>query len=407
MRNFDVIEEKGTRALIKLWTHGVELEGEAYKQILNVASLPFVKQVAVMPDVHAGQGATIGTVIATDYVVIPAAVGADIGCGMIAVKTSLKEADLGDLAKLRREIEKAVPHGRDMDGGAGDKGAWKRGNIPDDVKKAWNNELDKRFKKLVEKYKVLDGKNHINHLGTLGTGNHFIEIEVAEDGYVWVVIHSGSRGIGASIGQMFVKIAKQLCKQWRIALPDANLAYLPNGTQEYKDYMEAAGWAQTYAKVNRKVMLNRVLDVLYDHTGINFDTEDMIQCHHNYVSVENVGGKNMLITRKGAVSAREDEYGIIPGSMGARSYIVRGLGSKDSLYSCSHGAGRKMSRSEAKRTFSIEDHEKATAGIECRKDEDVIDETPLAYKDIDAVMEAQKDLVEKVVEFHQVICVKG
>lgn len=392
---------------VKSWTRGVPFQDEARQQLVNIAKLPFIHGwVAAMPDVHLGKGATIGSVIPTLGAIIPAAVGVDIGCGMMAVKTSLKAEQLPDnLGPLRTAIEKAVPHGRTGGRAKLDRGAW--GNPPADVTQAWAP-LQKDFNTIAEKHPSIAKANHCIHLGTLGTGNHFIEICLDEQGSVWSMLHSGSRGVGNRIGSYFIELAKQDMARWYINLPDRDLAYFPEGTDYFDDYVFAVGWAQNYARTNRQLMMRRVLQALGEIVGIPFDTQDeAVNCHHNYVQIEHHYGKDVWLTRKGAVSARAGELGIIPGSMGACSYIVRGLGNPDSFHSCSHGAGRAMSRSEAKRRFTVDDHKKATADVECRKDATVVDETPAAYKPIDAVMEAQKDLVEIVYRLKQVVCVKG
>ena len=377
---------------------------------MNVAQMPFVhSHIAVMPDVHWGLGATIGSVIPTLKAIIPAAVGVDIGCGMMAVQTSLKATDLPEnLKDIRSNIEKAVPHGRTHNGGPGDRGAWS--DIPDLQAEVWKD-LASGLESIAEKNPKVMRKhsNNVNHLGTLGTGNHFIEVCLDEADQVWFMLHSGSRGIGNRIGTYFIDLAKQDIRRLHINVPDINLAYFPEGSEHFNEYVEAVEWAQVFAKTNRELMMKAVIKAVQNSKGIPpFEANlEAVNCHHNYVARENHFGENVLVTRKGAVRARLGDMGIIPGSMGAKSYIVRGLGNKDSFDSCSHGAGRAMSRTEAKRRFSVDDHIKATEGVECRKDRDVIDETPAAYKDIDAVMEAQKDLVEIAHTLRQIICVKG
>jgi tRNA-splicing ligase RtcB (3'-phosphate/5'-hydroxy nucleic acid ligase) len=408
---YDVIETKNVP--IKTWTNGVPVEDSARQQLINVASLPFIhKHVAVMPDVHWGMGATVGSVIPTKGAIIPAAVGVDIGCGMVAARTSLTANDLPDsLAGVRSAIEAAVPHGRTDNGGPKDRGAW--GNVPDAVADAMRHpyrDLTSRLGLICDKHEKLarSAKRAPHHLGTLGTGNHFIEICLDESGVVWVMLHSGSRGIGNQIGQYFIERAKEHMRRWFIDLPDQDLAYLAEGTQDFDDYVGAVGWAQDFARENRAVMMTATIDALGVALNREFEWGSVaVNCHHNYVAREQHFGANVWVTRKGAVRAREGDLGIIPGSMGARSYIVRGLGNEQSFHTCSHGAGRAMSRSEAKRRFTLADHVKATEGVECRKDQDVIDETPMAYKDIDAVMAAQADLVEVVHTLRQVVCVKG
>jgi tRNA-splicing ligase RtcB len=393
---------------VKAWTKGVSVEKEAKQQLLNVASLPFIfKWVAAMPDVHWGMGATVGSVIPTKGAIIPAAVGVDIGCGMMAVQTSLMASDLPDnLHALREAIEKAVPVGRTDNGGPNDRGAFK--NAPSSHLDEWAK-LNGRFEKILEKYPKLKHQQRINHLGTLGTGNHFVEVCLDEAQRVWFMLHSGSRGVGNRVGTFFIELAKKDMERWLINLPDKDLAYLPEGTEHFDDYVYAVHWAQDYAVVNRHLMMQNVIDAVRGSGLVpTFDaTLQAVNCHHNYVAIENHYGENVFVTRKGAVRAREGDLGIIPGSMGAQSFIVRGKGNAESFTSCSHGAGRAMSRTEAKRRFTLEDHTKATAGVECRKDADVIDETPAAYKPIDAVMAAQRDLVEIVHTLRQVVCVKG
>src|SRR5579863_4016261 len=401
-----IVPDKGVP--IKAWTKGVALEDQARQQLVNVAQLPFVfKWVAAMPDVHWGVGATIGSVIPTKGAIIPAAVGVDIGCGMMAVQTDLNARDLPDnLHTMRTAIEKAVPHGRTNHGGRGDVGAW--GEIPMRNNEAWQG-LKPRYEAILEKHPKLDRGNHSNHLGTLGTGNHFIEVCLDESESVWFMLHSGSRGVGNRMGSYFIEIARKDMERLFIHLPDRDLAYFPDGSEHFKDYIEAVEWAQEFARWNRQLMMEQIVAAVRGCGEVRPFAAELkaINCHHNYVARESHYGENVLITRKGAVRAREGDMGIIPGSMGARSYIVRGKGNPESFCSCSHGAGRAMSRHEAKRRFTVEDHARMTAGIECRKDEDVIDETPAAYKSIDDVMAAQSDLVEIVHTLRQVVCVKG
>ena len=390
---------------LKMWTRGVPVEDEAKKQLANAARLPIVfKHVAAMPDVHLGIGATVGSVIPTLKAIIPAAVGVDIGCGMMACKTTLRAEDLPDnLAPLRAAIERAVPHGRAP--GARDPGAW--GKLPGSVETAWA-ELEPEFTELCRDYPKLEKTNHRNHLGTLGTGNHFIEVCLDEEGAVWFMLHSGSRGVGNFIGTMFIELAKQDALRHDVHLPDRDLAYFEEGARYFGDYVRAVGWAQKFARLNREVMMRRVIEAAKTVLHKNFQSHiEAVNCHHNYVQKEEHFGTEVFVTRKGAVSARAGELGIIPGSMGARSYIVRGKGNPESFHSCSHGAGRVMSRGEAKRRFTLADQRAATEGVECRKDKDVIDEIPMAYKDIDAVMQAQRDLVDVVHTLKQVVCVKG
>jgi len=392
---------------VKAWTRGVPFEDAARKQLENLAQLPFIHGwVAAMPDVHWGIGATVGSVIATRGAIVPAAVGVDIGCGMMAVRTTLAARDLPDgLRRVRSEIERAVPHGLSRARGR-DKGSW--GDVPRDVDAEWAR-LAPGFERIAAKHRSLSKSNQRVHLGTLGTGNHFIEVCLDGEDRVWVMLHSGSRGVGNKIGRHFIELAKRDMERHLSNLPDANLAYFSEGSEHFDDYVEAVGWAQDFAAANRKLMMSHALDALRRAPGIPpFSATDLaVNCHHNYVARETHYGKDVLVTRKGAVRARLGDLGIIPGSMGARSYIVRGKGNPESFTSCSHGAGRAMSRGEAKRRFSLADHAAATAGVECRKDADVIDETPGAYKPIDAVMAAQEDLVEIAWELRQLVCVKG
>jgi tRNA-splicing ligase RtcB len=404
-RSYDVMNTPN--GLVKMWTRGVPVEDGARRQLENVASMPFIhKWVAVMPDVHWGMGATIGSVIPTSRAIIPAAVGVDLGCGMMAVRTTLRAEHLPDnLSAARSAIEAAVPHGRSVNRSGRDRGAW--GDPPDAVATTWATELEADFALICDKHPTIEKSNHVAHLGTLGTGNHFIELCLDTENVVWVMLHSGSRGVGNRIGSYFIELAKKEMRAWHVNLPDENLAYLPEGTKHFDDYVEAVGWAQRFARLNREQMMRSSLAALRDTLG-PFEVDDVaVNCHHNYVAKEHHYGEDVYVTRKGAVRAGKGELGIIPGSMGTRSYIVRGKGNEESFCSCSHGAGRAMSRTEAKRRFTLADHAEATAGIECRKDADVIDETPMAYKDIDAVMAAQSDLVEIVHTLRQVVCVKG
>ncbi|MFT5431100.1 MAG: tRNA-splicing ligase RtcB [Myxococcota bacterium] len=394
---------------IKAWTNGVPIEDAAQRQLERLANMPFIyKWVAAMPDVHLGRGATIGSVIATDKAIIPAAVGVDIGCGMMAVQTTMTAKQLPDnLAGVRSAIERAVPHGR-TGGGRDDLGGW-RGRHPKRVEKAWAP-LATQLEAIRERNPGLRKRmNTVDHLGTLGTGNHFIELCLDETDAVWVMLHSGSRGVGNAIGRHFIAAAKREMERWFIQLPDKDLAYIAEESMLFGRYMQALTWAQRFASENRRLMMEAVVDALHDaHDLPGFDLGEMaVNCHHNYVARETHYGREVLVTRKGAVRAGLDELGIIPGSMGARSYIVRGLGNAESFCSCSHGAGRTMSRTEARRRFTVDDHVAATAGVECRKDEGVIDETPMAYKSIEAVMAAQADLVQPIHTLRQVVCVKG
>lgn len=390
-----VIHEEGAKP-VKIWTD--EVEDAALKQLKNLARLPFIAQngVAAMPDVHMGIGASVGTVIATDKAIIPAAVGVDIGCGMNAVRLSLKASDLPDsLADIRHQIERDVPLGT---GGA---------HQPERTL-GMPMSLRNRLAAIATKHSALVKNKADFQVGTLGSGNHFIELCIDENQDVWIMLHSGSRGIGNLIGRYFIEKAKRRMEQYFINLPDGDLAYFPEATDDFNDYVEAVQFAQDYALENRRVMMEAVIAALHRHIPIEFAiTQEAINCHHNYVAQENHFGRNLWVTRKGAIRARLGDLGIIPGSMGQRSYIVRGKGELQSYCSCSHGAGRKMSRNEARRVFTVEDLALQTAGVECRKDDAVLDEIPGSYKDIDAVMANQSDLVEVVHVLKQVLCVKG
>jgi tRNA-splicing ligase RtcB len=377
------------------------------RQLSQLARLPVVwPHVAVMPDVHVGIGATVGSVVPTRDAIIPAAVGVDIGCGMIAARTSLHANDLPDsLAGVRSAIEQAVPHGRTTVRGGRDKGAWH--DPPKAAKLAWSG-LVRDFERLCDLHPRFTKTNNLHHLGTLGTGNHFVELCLDESDQVWVMLHSGSRGVGNAIGTHFIELAQADMRGHIANLPHRDLAYFQEGSPHFADYVFAVDWAQRFAKKNRAIMMSHTLAALAKVTPKPFKlTEAAVNCHHNYVQRETHFGERLFVTRKGAVSAQQGQLGIIPGSMGAKSFIVRGLGNEDALCSCSHGAGRVMSRTRAKQLITLDDHRKATAHVECRKDAEVIDESPAAYKSIDAVMAAQRDLVEVVHTLRQVVCVKG
>jgi tRNA-splicing ligase RtcB (3'-phosphate/5'-hydroxy nucleic acid ligase) len=379
--------------IIKMWDEGIIIEEEAIQQLKNLANMPFIfRHVAAMPDAHWGMGATVGSVIATQGAIIPAAVGVDIGCGMSAVKLKFKIDYFKDLVKLRSSIERSVPVGFH-------------------AHKEITHRMWSSIKSLHADGTPVNEKTYLK-IGTLGGGNHFIEICADENNDAWIVLHSGSRNIGKTSAEKHIDKAKGLMKEYFISLHDPDLAYLVQDTPEFKAYIADLLWCQEYAKQNRNEMMLRVLtDVSYHVYGTSerYDrlVAERIDCHHNFTQQENHYDSNVWITRKGAVSAREGQFGIIPGSMGTRSYIVRGKGNSESFCSCSHGAGRAMSRNQAKKRFTIEDHIKATEGVECRKDEDVIDETPMAYKDIDMVMAAQSDLVDIVHTLKQILCIKG
>ncbi len=378
---------------VKIYTD--RIADNAREQLMNVSQLPFIyHHVAAMPDVHYGIGATVGSVIPTDGAVIPAAIGVDIGCGMNAVRLSLKANDLPDsLARVRGEIERAVPVGQ-----AGHR---------------LNEWCEEGIRKVAAGLRPIQDKYpHIRadwqgQMGSLGGGNHFIELCLDEDGYLWIMLHSGSRGIGNRIGTFFISLAKQDMERWFVHLPDKNLAYFAEGSDHFADYIQAVSWAQEYAFENRRQMMHLIVKALRNQLPPFETTQEAVNCHHNYVAREHHYDKNVWLTRKGAIRARVGDLGIIPGSMGTRSYIVRGRGNPESFCSCAHGAGRMMSRSEAKRRFSVQDLAAQTQGVECRKDPGVIDEIPGAYKDIDEVMANQTDLVDVVHTLKQVLTVKG
>ncbi len=389
------------RVPVKIYTQ--DIDSKALEQLTNLAQLPFVhSHVAAMPDVHPGIGATIGSVIPTKGAIIPAAVGVDIGCGMIATRLSIHANDLPDnLKRVRLAIEEAVPVGFAMH---------KSIQAKNSTIKALNTVLEN---KILEKHPALNKmlkkpyKTWTQQLGTLGGGNHFIEICLDENQDVWIMLHSGSRGIGNTIGRYFINLAKKDMERHLVQLPDRDLAYFSEGAQHFDDYVEAVHWAQEYALWNRREMMRLIVEALRKSLKPFNITKEAINCHHNYVAVEEHFGEQVYLTRKGAIRAGKGELGIIPGSMGAKSYIVQGLGNPESFCSCSHGAGRKMSRQAAKSQFNQNDLAKQTEGVECRKDKQVIDEIPGAYKSIDEVMENQNDLVEAVHTLKQVVCVKG
>ena len=401
---FELLHAEGSTTPIKGWVRGVPLEDQAHEQLRNIASIPFVGPwVAVMPDVHLGKGATVGSVIPTRGAIIPAAVGVDIGCGMAAVRTTLRASDLpDDLGPLRNSIERSVPVGNGRGGEH-----WK---LPDSIEtRVAQSGLVERLDVIKQKHRKIRTDKLDRQIGTLGGGNHFIELCLDESDAVWVMLHSGSRGTGNLIGTYFIERAREELGKRVLGfhLPDKDLAFFMEGEPLFDDYVEAVSWAQDYARENREAMMARVLHEMR-HRLPKFQLEKMaVNCHHNYVQKETHGDVDLLVTRKGAVSARAGELGIIPGSMGAKSFIVRGLGNADSFHSCSHGAGRVMSRTKARQQITLAQHREATAHVECRKDAGVIDESPAAYKDIDAVMAAQSDLVEIVHTLRQVLCVKG
>ncbi|KQZ26354.1 RtcB family protein [Duganella sp. Root1480D1] len=400
------IKQSLHKGLVPVHIYTDDIDHSAIQQLLNISNLPIVHpHVAAMPDVHAGIGATVGSVIPTRGAIIPAAVGVDIGCGMNAVRTTLTASQLPDnLARVRSAIETLVPVGFEQH--AFDK---VRGSAHARVGRPLNDRLDR----IVARHKGIMKMQHkfaqtwICQLGTLGGGNHFIELCIDEAQRVWIMLHSGSRGIGNVIGRYFISAARKEMMRHKVNLPDRDLSYFSEGSELFDDYVEAVDWAQDYAMLNRREMMRRVVAALEPHVPPFKLDGEAINCHHNYVAQESHFGHKLYVTRKGAISAREGELGIIPGSMGARSYIVRGKGNEQSFCSCSHGAGRRMSRSEAKRKFNRFDLAEQTQGIECRKDGGVVDEIPAAYKDIDQVMAHQSDLVEIVHTLKQVVCVKG
>ncbi len=392
------------RVPVNIWTR--DIEPDALQQLINVSRLPILEHpLAVMPDVHFGRGATVGSVIATAHAVIPAAVGVDIGCGMNALRLSLNARDLPDsLARVRSAIERAVPVGFEQH---------PRSRIRGSAHARHGRYLSDRLDAIVGKHPgLMKMQRHFNstwlcQLGTLGGGNHFIELCEDEAGRVWVLLHSGSRGIGNAIGRYFIAAARKDMGRHVHALPDKDLAYIKQGSTLFDDYIEAVEWGQDYALENRRLMMTLVLESIRPMLPPFKVADEAINCHHNYVAREYHFGKRLFIIRKGAIRAGKDELGIIPGSMGAKSYIVRGLGCETSYCSCAHGAGRRMSRTEARRRFNRHDLIQQTQGVECRKDRGVVDEIPGAYKDIDDVMDSQSDLVRIVHTLKQVLCVKG
>lgn len=403
-QTFQLLHAEGSTTPIKGWVQGVPVDEQAQRQLQNIASIPFVGPwVAVMPDVHVGKGATVGSVIPTRGAIIPAAVGVDIGCGMAAVRTTLRADQLpDDLARIRSSLERCIPVGNGRGG--------EHHKIPDSAgTRLVESGLEARLALIRQRHPKIRPDKLDRQLGTLGGGNHFIELCLDEADQVWVMLHSGSRGTGNLIGTYFIELARRELERRVLGfhVPDLDLAFFLEGEPLFDDYVEAVSWAQDYARHNREAMMARVLHDLR-HTLPKFKLEKMaVNCHHNYVQKESHFGQALLVTRKGAVSARDGELGIIPGSMGTRSYIVRGKGNADSFHSCSHGAGRVMSRTQARQQITLKQHREDTAHVECRKDAGVVDESPAAYKSIDAVMAAQSDLVEVVHTLRQVVCIKG
>lgn len=409
---YKVFSDENSKVPVKAWVDGVEFEEQALKQALNVSSLPFIyKHVAAMSDSHWGNGCNVGAVIATRKVVIPATVGVDLSCGVIAAKLPLNVSQLINLPKIREEIEKAIPHGRTDHGGNNDKGSW-GWDSPKIIGSYWG-QIESNLDKLIERHPKIDKRNARRQLSSLGTGNHFISICTSDkDSNVWVMLHSGSRGIGNQIGSYFIELAKQDMRKYFINLPDENLAYIPEGTEYFDDYIEGMEWAKRYAELNRELMLRFTVEALYKALNINQTYDEisfpyLVRCNHNFTALENHFGQNVWVTRKGAVRARVGDMAIIPGCMGGLSFIVTGKGNPESFMSCSHGCGRVMSRTRAKKEISLADHIKATEGVECRKDLDVLDESPAAYKDIYAVMKAQEDLVNIIFTLKEIVNIKG
>ncbi|MDQ0959922.1 tRNA-splicing ligase RtcB [Streptomyces sp. B4I13] len=394
------VEMPGAKVPIRMWTDPASVEEGALQQLRNVATLPWIKGLAVMPDVHYGKGATVGSVIAMSGAVCPAAVGVDIGCGMSAVKTSLTANDLpGDLSRLRSKIEQAVPVGRGMHDDPVDPGQF-HGLAAGGWDDFW-----RRFDDVAETVRFRRERAG-RQMGTLGSGNHFVELCTSEDGAVWLMLHSGSRNIGKELADHHIGVAQRLPHNQ--GLVDRDLAVFISDTPQMAAYRNDLYWAQEYAKYNRTIMMALLKDVVrkeFKKAKPTFEQE--ISCHHNYVAEERYEGMDLLVTRKGAIRAGSGEYGIIPGSMGTGSYIVKGLGNDKAFNSASHGAGRRMSRTAAKRRFSTKDLVEQTRGVECRKDSGVVDEIPGAYKPIEQVIDQQRDLVQVVAKLKQFICVKG
>ena len=394
---------EGGNVPIKAWTIGVPFEHGAKAQLRYASMMPFVQpHIAVMPDVHVGIGCTVGAVIPTYKAIIPACVGVDIGCGVMAVKTSLTSHQISDSGQdLFESISKEVPVGV---GKGTNVGCWDK--IPNASSDEYKR-LEPQLKQILSKHSKISPKNVCEQLGTLGSGNHHITISIDEEDYIWFTLHSGSRGIGNKIGSYFIELAKKDMERLNKNLPNKDLAYFDEGTEYFSDYIEAVSWAQEYAKTNRELMMQYVSKAV-KKTGLKFNLlEEAVQCHHNFVQLENHFGQELWITRKGAVQAKTGQLGLVPGCMGGKTFVVKGKGNLDSFETCSHGAGRAMSRSQAKQSITLKMHREATDGIFCRKDKDVIDESPAAYKDVDVVMAAQADLVEIVHTLQEIVNVKG
>jgi tRNA-splicing ligase RtcB len=399
----------GGNVPIKAWTEGVKFEEHAKAQLRYVAMLPIIfRHVAVMPDVTPERGSTVGSVIPTLKAVIPAAVGVDIGCGMMAWRTSLTSHQVSDNAQeLYDAILDAVPVPTDdrKDRRKHGEGSWEE--VPKDVAEIWAG-MNPDWRKIVGRHGRASAKDVHKQLGTLGGGNHFIEVCIDEEDRVWFMLHSGSRKAGNAIGTYFIELARKDMMRQNIRLPNQDLAYFSEGAEHFDEYVFAVKWAQNYAAVNREIMMNNIVKQIRKKLGVKFMMdEEAVNCHHNYVEKETHFGQEVYVTRKGAVSARLGQLGIVPGSMGTESFIVRGLGNEESFQSCAHGAGRTMPRGEAGQRITLEQHRRDTEGIVCRKDRGVVDESPSAYKEINAVMNAQRDLVEKVHTLKQIVCIKG
>lgn len=401
-----ITKQVGDRKFYRAWVRGIEqyFDEATQKQVADICRMPFVHpHVAVMPDAHAGKGSCVGAVIPTRGAIMPAAVGVDIGCGMLAMRIDMRLDTLRENAdQFFDTLTNSIPMGRSSWNPAEDCGSWHSEELtPRAVRACWLGHLQGDYESIVLKYPEIRKANALPHLGTLGGGNHFLELSYDEQERVWVVIHSGSRGVGNKIGTTFTKLAQEFCDRHFIPLPNRDLAYLVEGTPLFADYLFALRWAQKFALLNRGLMALRVMTVL----GV--DEVERVGCHHNYTDMEHHFGENLWITRKGAIRARVDDRGIIPGSMGERTFIVRGKGDRQSFTSASHGAGRVMSRTKAKSEFTTTDLVEQTSGITCRKDQSIIDEIPSAYKPLDGVMEAQSDLVEIEHTLRQVVCCKG
>lgn len=416
-KNYIVIDKtednKPTNVPIKAWINGIEFEDNARRQVCNIALMDkgmIFPHIAIMPDAHIARGATIGSVIPMVDIIIPSAVGVDIGCGILAKQTKLKVEDIeGSLSLIHNQIEKSVPHGH-TGGRRRDKGAW--WDIPDDIAKAWNDRLKKGFHNICQRNPIFRKANHISHLGTLGTGNHFLEICKDEENYIWVTAHTGSRGIGHSLATHHIGKAKLKMAVDGIDLIEPDLAYFKKSHPYMDDYMNDVYWAQDYAATNREVIVNRVINILKNVVGnhkdnITSNKMTIVNCHHNYVSIETHFNKRCYVTRKGAISAKKNQLGIIPSAMNQPTYIVKGLGNKESFNSCSHGAGRAMSCSRAREEYTMDDLKEATKGLKYRLNAKNIDDIPSAYKDIEKVMAAQNDLIEISRTLYPLMCIKG